>query len=93
LTPALHISVSADHLQHHARCAFEFHETLLRPFHEAHLLPPEAPEALAANEGAIWHGRRTWAQVDVDWDNGRKRMLVVPPYECEVLEVTGTAVR
>ena len=29
------------------------------------------------------HG--TWAQVDVDWDNGRKLMLVVPPDQFEVL--------
>jgi hypothetical protein len=28
---------------------------------------------------------RTWAQVDVDWDNGRKLMLVVPPDQLEIL--------
>jgi hypothetical protein len=28
---------------------------------------------------------RTWSQVDVDWDNGRKLMLVVPPDQVEVL--------
>ena len=30
-------------------------------------------------------GRDIWHQVDVDWDNGRKLMLVVPPDEFEVL--------
>jgi hypothetical protein len=28
---------------------------------------------------------RTWAQVDVDWDNGRRLMLVVPPDVVEIL--------
>jgi hypothetical protein len=28
---------------------------------------------------------RTWAQVDVDWDNGRKLMLAVPPDQLEIL--------
>jgi hypothetical protein len=27
----------------------------------------------------------TWAQVDVNWDNGRTLMLVVPPDQVEVL--------
>ena len=27
----------------------------------------------------------TWAQVDVDWDNGRKLMLAVPPDQFEIL--------
>lgn len=29
--------------------------------------------------------QRTWAQVDVDWDNGRRLMLVVPPDQYEVV--------
>jgi hypothetical protein len=28
---------------------------------------------------------RTWAQVDVDWDNGRKLMLALPPDQLEIL--------
>jgi hypothetical protein len=28
---------------------------------------------------------RTWAQVDVAWENGRKLMLVVPPDQFEVI--------
>ena len=30
-------------------------------------------------------GRDAWHQVDVDWDNGRTLMLVVPPDEFEVV--------
>jgi hypothetical protein len=30
-------------------------------------------------------GRDAWFQVDVDWDSGRKLMLVVPPDQFEVL--------
>ena len=30
-------------------------------------------------------GRDAWFQVDVDWDSGRKLMLVVPPDRFEVL--------
>ena len=30
-------------------------------------------------------GRDAWQQVDVDWDDGRTLMLVVPPDEFEVL--------
>ena len=30
-------------------------------------------------------GRGTWYQVSVDWDNGRKLMLTVPPDRFEVL--------
>jgi hypothetical protein len=29
--------------------------------------------------------QRTWAQVDVAWDNGRTLMLVVPPDQFEVV--------
>lgn len=32
--------------------------------------------------------QRTWAQVDVAWDNGRTLMLVVPPDEFEVISDT-----
>lgn len=28
---------------------------------------------------------RTWTQVDVDWDNGRKLMLSVPPDQYEII--------
>jgi hypothetical protein len=27
----------------------------------------------------------TWSQVDVDWDNGRKLMLSVPPDQVEIM--------
>lgn len=30
-------------------------------------------------------GRDAWVQVDVDWDNGRKLMLAVPPDQFEVV--------
>lgn len=30
-------------------------------------------------------GRGAWLQVDVDWDNGRKLMLSVPPDQFEVV--------
>ena len=30
-------------------------------------------------------GRNAWLQVDVDWDNGRQLMLVVPPDRFEFL--------
>ena len=30
-------------------------------------------------------GRNAWLQVGVDWDNGRKLMLAVPPDEFQVL--------
>jgi hypothetical protein len=30
-------------------------------------------------------GRDAWLQVEVDWDNGRKLMLTVPPDRFEVL--------
>lgn len=30
-------------------------------------------------------GRDAWLQVDVDWDNGRKLMLAVPPDQFEIL--------
>ena len=30
-------------------------------------------------------GRDAWLQVEVDWDNGRKLMLTIPPDRFEVL--------
>jgi hypothetical protein len=30
-------------------------------------------------------GQHHWHQVEVDWDNGRKRMLSIPPDRVEVL--------
>ena len=30
-------------------------------------------------------GQGAWSQVDMDWDNGRKLMLSVPPDEFEVV--------
>jgi hypothetical protein len=33
--------------------------------------------------------RGPWTQVDVEWDNGRKLMLSVPPGELDILSWTG----
>jgi hypothetical protein len=44
---------------------------------------PIPPGAVGTVTAVRQHG--PWAQVDVDWDNGRKLMLVVPPDEVEVI--------
>lgn len=46
--------------------------------------PDDIPPGTTGTVTAVrQHG--TWSQVDVDWDNGRRLMLVVPPDEVEVV--------
>jgi hypothetical protein len=49
---------------------------------------PEDPDPIPpGTTGTITAVRSygTWSQVDVDWDNGRKLMLAVPPDQFEIL--------
>lgn len=49
---------------------------------------PEDPDPIPpGSTGTVTAVRqhRTWAQVDVDWDNGRKLMLAVPPDQFETI--------
>ena len=49
---------------------------------------PDDPDPVpAGTTGTVTTVRQhgTWAQVDVDWDNGRKLMLAVPPDQFETI--------
>jgi hypothetical protein len=48
---------------------------------------PIAPGAEGTVRSVRRHktGQNAWLQVDVDWDNGRKLMLAVPPDRFEIL--------
>jgi hypothetical protein len=48
---------------------------------------PISPHSTGTVLSAKRHGSgsRAWVQVDVDWDNGRKLMLSVPPDRFEIL--------
>ena len=46
--------------------------------------PDPIPSGTTGTVVGVRH-QRTWAQVDVKWDNGRTLMLVVPPDQFEVL--------
>jgi hypothetical protein len=46
--------------------------------------PDPIPRGSTGTVTAVRH-YGTWAQLDVDWDNGRKLMLAVPPDQVEVL--------
>ena len=49
---------------------------------------PEDPDPIPpGTTGTVTAVRNygTWSQVDVDWDNGRKLMLAVPPDQFEIL--------
>ena len=50
--------------------------------------PDPVPPATTGTVTAVHphgSGRDQWLQVEVDWDNGRKLMLTVPPDRFEVL--------
>lgn len=50
---------------------------------------PEDPDPIKpGTTGTVTAVRhyRTWSQVDVDWDNGRKLMLAVPPDQVEIIQ-------
>jgi hypothetical protein len=46
--------------------------------------PHPIPPGTTGSVTAVRH-MGTWSQVDVDWDNGRQLMLVVPPDQIEVI--------
>jgi len=46
--------------------------------------PDPIPPGTIGTITSVWQ-HRTWAQVDVNWDNGRKLMLAVPPDQFETI--------
>ncbi len=62
---------------------------MLRPGDRIRLLAmPDDPDPIPPGTmGTVTAVRQydSWAQIDVDWDNGRKLMLAVPPDQVELL--------
>lgn len=52
-------------------------------------IQPGATGTVTTVRPDLFGPRGRWTQVDVDWDNGRKLMLSVPPDEWELIEESG----